>query len=178
MRHCGLFIYIVDLTLIHPDLGAPFAAEYQKALQAAGEKVMLARLSHVVLPLNSMQPRSLSTRSASTFTTLLKTKRNAMAGRSHCHWHSWTSRDTPLLARQRSRRSHSSGQYADIAHSRISTNSMRRSDFLPAVVEFELQTPQPEYFPYVLVERDESRLEVLKHMVYDIEISFNQSFLG
>jgi len=55
---------------------------------------------------------------------------------------------------------------------------MRRSDFLPAVVEFELQTPQPEYFPYVLVERDESRLEVLKHMVYDIEISFNQSFLG
>jgi len=122
-QHASLqIIYIVDLTLIHPDLRAPFAAEYQKALQAAGEKVMLARLSHVVLPLNSMQPRSLSTRSASTFTTLLKTKQNAIAGRSHCHWHSWTSRDTPLLARQRSRRSHSSGQYADIAHSRISTN--------------------------------------------------------
>jgi len=35
-------IYIVDLTLIYTDLGAPFAVEYQKALQAAGEKVITA----------------------------------------------------------------------------------------------------------------------------------------
>jgi nucleotide-binding universal stress UspA family protein len=35
-------IYIVDLTLIYSDLGAPFAVEYQKALQAAGEKVITA----------------------------------------------------------------------------------------------------------------------------------------
>jgi len=38
-QHASLrLIYIVDLTLIYTDLGAPFAVEYQKALQAAGEK--------------------------------------------------------------------------------------------------------------------------------------------
>jgi nucleotide-binding universal stress UspA family protein len=42
-QHASLrIIYIVDLTLIYTDLGAPFAAEYQKALRAAGEKVITA----------------------------------------------------------------------------------------------------------------------------------------
>ncbi len=33
-------VHVVDLTLIYIDLGAPFAPEYEKALRAAGEKVM------------------------------------------------------------------------------------------------------------------------------------------
>jgi len=42
-QHASLrIIYIVDLTLIYTDLGAPFAVEYQRALQAAGEKVITA----------------------------------------------------------------------------------------------------------------------------------------
>ncbi len=42
-QHAALrLIHVVDLTLIYTDLGAPFALEYQKALQAAGEKVVTA----------------------------------------------------------------------------------------------------------------------------------------
>jgi nucleotide-binding universal stress UspA family protein len=41
-QHASLrIIYIVDLTLIYTDVGAP-AVEYQKTLQAAGEKVITA----------------------------------------------------------------------------------------------------------------------------------------
>ncbi len=35
-------IHVVDLTLIYTDLGAPFALEYQKAIQGAGQKVITA----------------------------------------------------------------------------------------------------------------------------------------
>jgi nucleotide-binding universal stress UspA family protein len=42
-QHASLrIIYVVDLTLIYSDVGAPFAVEYQKTLQAAGEKVITA----------------------------------------------------------------------------------------------------------------------------------------
>jgi nucleotide-binding universal stress UspA family protein len=42
-QHASLrIIYIVDLTLLYSDLGAPFAIEYEKTLQAAGEKVITA----------------------------------------------------------------------------------------------------------------------------------------
>lgn len=42
-QHAALrLIHVVDLTLIYTDLGAPFAIEYQKAIQAAGEKVITA----------------------------------------------------------------------------------------------------------------------------------------
>ncbi len=42
-QHATLrLIHVVDVTLIYTDLGAPFVLEYQKAIQAAGQKVISA----------------------------------------------------------------------------------------------------------------------------------------
>lgn len=40
-QHAALrFVHVVDVSLIYIDLGAPYVLEYQKALQATGQKVI------------------------------------------------------------------------------------------------------------------------------------------
>jgi nucleotide-binding universal stress UspA family protein len=40
-QHAALrFVHVVDVSLIYIDLGAPYVLEYQKALQATGQRVI------------------------------------------------------------------------------------------------------------------------------------------